>query len=70
MPFEFARHKLVDEAINIGRWFADISSQPANFLRDAGCILAEARREAEAIRRIEENLKRFPNDIWVVIKCW
>ncbi len=69
IPFEFARHKLVDEAINIGRWFADISSQPANFLRDAGCILAEAGREAEAIRQIEENLKRFPNDIWVVINA-
>lgn len=69
LPFEFAHHGLVDEAINIGRWFADISSQPANFLRDAGCILAEAGMETEAIRQIEENLKRFPNDIWVVINA-
>jgi len=34
MPYEFARYGLVDEAINIGRWFAEISRQPENFYRD------------------------------------
>ncbi len=69
MPFEFAEYGLVDEAINIGRWFADISSQPENFYRDMGCILAEAGRREEAIKQVEENLKRFPEDVWVVINA-
>ena len=68
-PFELARHGLVDEAVNIDRWFADISSQPQNFLRDMGCILAEAGRRQEAFLQIEENLERFPNDVWVIINA-
>lgn len=68
-PFELARHGLVDEAVNIDRWFADLSSQPSNFLRDMGCILAEAGRREEALLQIEENLERFPHDIWVVINA-
>ena len=69
MPFEFARHGLIDEAINIGRWFAELSDQPENFYRDMGCILAEAGRREEAIKQVEENLKRFPSDVWVVINA-
>jgi tetratricopeptide (TPR) repeat protein len=69
MPFEFARYGLIDEAINIGRWFADISSQPENFYRDMGCILAEAGRREEAIKQVEVNLKRFPEDVWVAINA-
>ncbi|HBI23164.1 MAG TPA: hypothetical protein DDX84_02910 [Nitrospiraceae bacterium] len=68
-PFELARHGLADEAVNIDRWFADISSQPQNFLRDMGCILAEAGRRQEAFLQIEENLERFPNDVWVIINA-
>ena len=68
-PFELARHGFVDEAVNIDRWFADISSQPQNFLRDMGCILAEAGRRQEAFLQIEENLERFPNDVWVIINA-
>ncbi len=68
-PFELARHGLVDEAVNIDRWFAELSSQPSNFLRDMGCILAEGGRRAEALLQIEENLERFPHDIWVVINA-
>lgn len=69
MPYEFARYRLVDEAINIGRWFADLSRQPENFYRDMGCILAEVGRREEAIQQIEENLKRFPEDVWVTINA-
>jgi len=68
-PFELARHGLADEAVNIDRWFADISSQPQNFLRDMGCILAEAGRRQEAFLQVGENLERFPNDVWVVINA-
>jgi len=68
-PFELARQGLVDEAVNIDRWFADLSSQPSNFLRDMGCILAEAGRRQEALLQIEENLERFPDDLWVIINA-
>ncbi len=69
MSFKFARYGLVDEAINIGKWFADLSQQPQNFLRDLGCILAEAGRKEDAVKQIEENLKRFPDDVWIVINA-
>lgn len=69
MPFRFARYGLIDEAINIGKWFADLSEQPQHFLRDMGCILAEAGRKEEEIAQIEENLRRFPDDIWVIINA-
>ncbi len=69
MPFRFARYGLVDEAVNIGKWFSDFSDYPENFLSDIGCILAEAGKREEAIQQIEENLRRFPNDIWVIIKA-
>jgi tetratricopeptide (TPR) repeat protein len=69
LPFELARLGLIDEAINIGRWFSALSSQPENFYRDMGCILAEAGRKEEALKQIEENLKMFPDDIWVVINA-
>ena len=67
--FELARYGLVDEAVNTGRWFSQISSQPENFLRDVGCVLAEAGRREEALEQIEENLRRFPDDVWVVINA-
>lgn len=69
MPFRFARYGLIDEAINIGRWFAGLSEQPENFLRDTGCILAEAGRKEEAIKQIEDNLRKFPDDVWVIINA-
>lgn len=34
-----------------------------------GCILAEAGRREETLLQIEENLERFPGDIWVVINA-
>lgn len=69
IPSQLARQGLVDEAVSIGRWFGTLSGQPENFLRDAGCILAEAGRRGEAILQVEENLHRFPNNIWVVINA-
>lgn len=69
IPHDLAQHGLIDEAVNIGRWFAGLSSRPENFLRDAGCILAEAGRKDEALIQIDENIRRFPSDIWVVINA-
>jgi tetratricopeptide (TPR) repeat protein len=61
--FEFAHYGLVDEAVTIGRWFSEASSQSENFLSDVGCVLAEAGRADEALEQIEENLPRFPDDV-------
>ena len=69
IPHEFAIHGMIEEAINIGKWFADISSNPANFLRDLACILAEAGRQEEALAQVRNNLQRFPRDIWVIINA-
>lgn len=69
IPHELSQHGLTDQAVNIGRWFAAFSSQPQNFLRDTACILADAGRREEAIMQIEENLMRFPADMWVIINA-
>lgn len=34
-----------------------------------GCILAGAGRKEEALKQIEENLKMFPDDVWVLINA-
>lgn len=68
-PFELARVGLIEEAINIERRFSKLSSQPENFYRDMGCILAEAGKKEEALKQIEENLKMFPDDVWVLINA-
>jgi hypothetical protein len=37
------------------------------FANDVAVILAEAGRGEEALDRVEQNLRRFPNDIWTQI---
>src|SRR3972149_2609903 len=69
IPHELSQHGLTDQAVNIGRWFAAFSSQPQSFLRDTACILPDAGRREEAIMQIEENLMRFPEDMWVIINA-
>lgn len=69
VPRDLAMEGLVDEAVNIERWFADFSVRPENFLRDAGCLLADAGKKEEALVQVEENLRRFPSDVWVVINA-
>lgn len=69
VPRDLAMQGLVDEAVSIERWFAGFSCRPENFLRDAGCLLAEAGKREEALAQIEENLKRFPDNLWVVINA-
>ncbi len=67
IPFEFERNGLIDEAVSIGRWFAEITAYPEIFLRDTGCILANAGRKEEAMKQIRENLRKFPSDARVMI---
>lgn len=69
VPRDLAIQGLVDEAVSIERWFAGFSSRPENFLRDAGCLLADAGKREEALAQIEENLRRFPANIWIVINA-
>lgn len=69
IPHELFRHGLTDQAVNIGRWFSALSGQPHNFLRDTACILAEAGRREEAMMQIEENIMRFPEEMWVIINA-
>ena len=69
LPLELSRHGLVDEAVNTGRWFAEFSEYPELFLRDIGCILADAGRKDEALKQIKVNLQRFPIDVWVIISA-
>ena len=37
------------------------------FANDVAVILAEAGRDREALARVEQNLRRFPNDVWTQI---
>lgn len=69
LPHDLAQHGLIDEAVNIGRWFAGLSSHPENFMRDTGCILAAAGRKEETLVQVEENLRSYPSDIWIVINA-
>ncbi len=67
--FDFPGHGLVDEAVDIGRWFAQFSEQPNEWLGNVGCILAEAGRREDAVKQVKENLQNFPNDVWVVVNA-
>ncbi len=67
LPFELARDDLVDQAVETARryTFAD----PPNIMGDLGWILADAGRCQEAIEQVEENLKNFADDPWIIIKA-
>lgn len=66
---DFPSHGLVDEAVDIGRWFARFSEQPNTWLRDVGCILADAGRKEDAVKQVKKNVLNFPHDIWVVVNA-
>lgn len=66
---DFPAHGLVDEAIDLGRWFARFSEQPNKWLRNVGCILAEAGRREDAVKQIKENVQNFPEDVWTVVNA-
>lgn len=67
LPLDLGRFGLVDEAAHISRQYADLF-EAANFLGDLAVILAEGGRREEALKQIDENLERFPQDAWVTIK--
>lgn len=67
LPLELAGDGFVDQAVETARRYA--FADPQNFLGDLGWILANAGRCEEAFSQIEENLKNYPDDPWMVIKA-
>jgi tetratricopeptide (TPR) repeat protein len=59
---------LVDEAVRVGDALAELDQDnPAMFANDVAAILAKAGRGDEALARVEQNLRRFPEDLWTQI---
>jgi tetratricopeptide (TPR) repeat protein len=67
LPFELARHGFVDEAVTVAARYSEVI-EADNFLADRAIILAEAGRREDALAQLTENLLRFPEDAWVIIK--
>ena len=68
LPFNLAAHNMVDEAIEIARQYAELF-ETENFLGDLAIIYADAARNDDALRQVEINLKRFPEDVWIIVKA-
>ena len=68
IPFALARFGMVDEAAELCARMAAVR-EVEYFLGDRAVILAEAGRREEALRQVEKNLARFPEDAWVRIKA-
>ena len=68
LPMALAWRGLVDEAVKVGDALAELDQDnEAMFANDVAAILAEAGRGDEALRRVEQNLHRFPDDLWTQI---
>ncbi|MGB0092316.1 MAG: hypothetical protein WBP81_07260, partial [Solirubrobacteraceae bacterium] len=68
LPMALAWGELVDEAVRVGDALAELDGDnPAMFASDVAVILAEAGRGEEALERVEQNLRRFPDDLWTQI---
>ena len=68
LPMALAWRGLVDEAVKVGDALAELDQDnEAMFANDVAVILAEAGRGDEALRRVEQNLRRFPDDLWTQI---
>jgi tetratricopeptide (TPR) repeat protein len=68
VPFDLARHGMVDEAASLCARLAEVI-EADNFLADRAVILAEAGRREEAIAQVQDNLIRWPTDPWIFIKA-
>ena len=67
LPLELAGKGLPREGATLALAWSEIE-EAENFLGDRAVILAEAGFGDEAREQIDENLKRFPDDVWVQIK--
>ncbi len=70
LPMALAHAGLVDEAVSVGDALAALDGEEqAMFANDVAVILAEAGRGEDALARVEQNLRRFPDDLWTQIHC-
>jgi FAD/FMN-containing dehydrogenase len=68
LPMALAAGGLVDQAVAVGDALAELDQDnSAMFAGDVAVILAEAGRRQEALARVEQNLSRFPDDVWTHI---
>ncbi len=68
LPMALAAAGLADEAVAVGDALAELDQDnSAMFASDVAVILAEAGRRKQALARVEENLRRFPADLWTQI---
>jgi tetratricopeptide (TPR) repeat protein len=68
LPMALAWRGLVDEAVKVGDALAELDhDNRAMFGNDVAVILAEAGRGEQALARVEQNLRRFPDDLWTQI---
>jgi tetratricopeptide (TPR) repeat protein len=68
LPWALARRGLVDDAVKVGDALAGLDQDNrAMFANDVAAILAEKGRGDEALARVEQNLRRFPEDLWTQI---
>jgi tetratricopeptide (TPR) repeat protein len=68
LPAALASRGLVDEAVRVGDALAELDEpNRAPFASDVATILAEAGRREEALARVEQNLRRLPDDLWTQI---
>ena len=58
----------MDQAVGVGDALAELDpDNQAMFANDVAVILAEAGRGQQALARVEQNLRRFPDDPWTQI---
>lgn len=68
LPMALAWGGLVDEAVAVGDALAALDEpNRAMFANDVAVILAQAGRAEEALERVAQNLRRFPDDVWTQI---
>ncbi len=68
IPYNLAIRGMVDEAVGISRQYSEVF-ETENFVGDLAVMFAEAGRKEEAIKQVSDNLTRFPEDVWIVIKA-
>lgn len=69
VPYDFENNGLIDEAVNLGRWFSRLSAMPQYHLKGVAYILAKAGRIEEALRQIDENMENFPEDFGTTLSA-
>ena len=68
LPMALAAGGLVDQAVAVGDALAELDQDnSAMFASDVAVILAEAGRRQQALARVEQNLSKFPDDVWTHI---